>query len=55
MVLTSLIGLSIYVPRDGDLTSLSGPAAIAAILGMSSSVAGLTLGFIAAVRSDNNQ
>lgn len=51
--LASLIGLGIYAPNGGDHPSLSGPAVAAGVLGMYTTVAGLVLGFIAALRNEN--
>lgn len=53
--MASLIGLGIYAPDDGDRTSVSGPALAAGVLGMYAAVVGLVLGFIKAVRSENDQ
>jgi hypothetical protein len=53
--LASLIGLGIYAPNGGDDPSLSGSAMAAGVLGMYTTVAGLVLGFIAALRSENAQ
>ncbi len=51
--LASLTGLGHYASNGDDPTSLSGPAVAAGVLGMLTAVAGLVLGFIAAVRSEN--
>jgi hypothetical protein len=48
--LASLIRLGTYAPGGGDDTSLSGSALAAGVLGSYTAVAGLILGFIAAVR-----
>jgi hypothetical protein len=51
--LASLLGLGVYAGHGGEGISLSGPALVAGVAGMYAAVAGLVLGFIAAVRSES--
>jgi hypothetical protein len=47
----ALLGLVALVPDTSEITTLSGPAVVAGVVGMYTAVAGLTLAYVAAVRS----
>ena len=52
IVALALATLGVTLPGEGEITAVEGPALAAGIVGMSSAVIGLILGYIAAVRSE---